>query len=111
MSQPLQSSSHGETCSGYTRGVGILSDSLWTSRMLAPPAHVLLARLGPYTPKEQRVSTSLEYCSYLANLIDMDLEEELLSLTYYTWHASIFHAIIGASRWDVFLFDKRSKEK
>ncbi|CAI8587274.1 unnamed protein product [Vicia faba] len=78
---PFQPDSRGETSSGTTRNVGILSDSQWLSHMSSPPAPALLVRLGHCTLKEDQASTSEKDCSYLDNLIDEALDEELLSFS------------------------------
>lgn len=78
---------------------------------MGPLTPEILARSGPRTPKENHVSTSEENYSYLANLADQALEEDLLNMACYAHRVSFALAIGGAGRCDAFLCDQRCKEK
>lgn len=71
--------------------VEILKDTQNVSRTLGilpstsgNPALILLARSGPRTPRENLTSISEDDFSYLANLSNNALKEELSALAYYT---------------------------
>lgn len=63
--------------------VEILEGTLRVSCIPGIPTLIFLAS-GPHTPRENRMSTSEEDCSYLESLTDKALDEELSTLAYYT---------------------------
>lgn len=97
--------------SGASGGVIVLNYPRQPLRTSGPPSPKYFMRLGPHTLKEQRASTSEEYCSYLANLTGRALEEELLTLAYYTWHTFVALSIGRVNRCYVFLSCQQHKQK
>lgn len=86
----------------------------WTSVILPSTlgilAPVFLTRPGPCIPMEHQVFTLEEDLSDLTNLNNEALEEEFLTLAYYTHWASIVLAIGGADCKDVILIERFHKD-
>lgn len=85
---PCRLESRGGATSGPYFDACILGESLRVSCLSGLSTLVFLGRPEPSTPKEHQASTSEEDCSYLANLVNEALEEELSNLVYYTLQAS-----------------------
>lgn len=69
---------------------------LEVSHMPSPSTLILFVKPRPRTPKEHQTFTLEEDFYYLANLTIKTLEEELLSLTYYTQRVFAILAISGS---------------
>lgn len=86
----------GEIVSVSNLDFEILGDTRGASRVLGTLpstsgiiALVSLARSEPHTPMENQTSILEDDCSYLANLTNKTLEDDLSNLAYYTRRASI----------------------